>query len=173
MTATTRQPLALFQAERGRFLEARGADPDAVAVVFALDRNALDVVTAMETAALRPLGLTHAGFVLLMTLWVSGPQETRQLARVLRVSRPSIVSAVDTLERNGHVTRASSEEDRRLVLVSLTPEGRRLVERAQTAWHRCERKVAGVLTPSEQRTFARLAHRLGDVVRHGALEDGV
>jgi DNA-binding MarR family transcriptional regulator len=168
----TRQPLSIFEDDLRRFLRERGSDTDAVAVVFSLDRNALDVISAMEAAALRPLGLTHAGFVLLMTLWVTGPREMRDLAKVLRVSRPSIVSAVDTLERNGHVRRTSDDADRRLVRAELTEDGRALVERAQRAWHRGERKVASALTKAEQREFARLARRLGDAVRGGIEGEG-
>ena len=173
MNATTRQPFDAFERDLGQFLRRQGSDPDAIAVVYSLDRNALDVITAMETAALRPLGLTHAGFVLLMTLWITGPQETRHLARVLRVSRPSIVSAVDTLERKGHVRRLSDAEDRRLVRVELTGDGLALVREAQRAWHRCERRVAGALTKAEQREFARLARKLGAAVREGVMEGAI
>lgn len=173
MNQAARQPLERFERDLARFLREQGSDADAVAVVFSLDRNALDVITAMETAALRPLGLTHAGFVLLMTLWITGPRETRELADVLRVSRPSIVSAVDTLERKGHVRRLSDSGDRRLVRVELTADGLALVGEAQRAWHRCERRVAGALTKAEQREFARLARKLGAAVRDGVIEGAI
>lgn len=173
MNRTARQPLDVFEGNLRDFLREQGSDPDAVSVVFSLDRNALDVITAMETAALRPLGLTHAGFVLLMTLWITGPRETRDLADVLRVSRPSIVSAVDTLERKGQVRRLSDSDDRRLVRVELTDDGLALVREAQRAWHRCERRVASALTKPEQREFARLARKLGGAVRTGTLEGAI
>lgn len=173
MNEPASQPLDAFERDLRRFLREQGSDPDAVSVVFSLDRNALDVITAMETAALRPLGLTHAGFVLLMTLWITGPRETRELAEVLRVSRPSIVSAVDTLERKGHVRRSSHATDRRLVRVALTNDGMALVREAQRAWHRCERRVAAALTKAEQREFARLARKLGATVREGLLEGAI
>lgn len=173
MNRTARQPLDVFEGDLRGFLRERGADLDAATVVFSLDRNALDVITAMEAAALRPLGLTHAGFVLLMTLWITGARETRELAGVLRVSRPSIVSAVDTLERKGHVRRLSDSDDRRLVRVELTADGLALIRDAQRAWHRCERRVAAALTKAEQREFARLARKLGAAVREGVIDGAI
>ena len=141
------------------FLAPRGADLDAVAAVFNLYRCGTDVIAAMEGETLRPLGLTHAGFVLLMTLWISGPCETRHLATAQQVSKPAIVSAVDTLVRAGLVRRVRGDADRRLVSVELTPDGRRMVARAWRAWHDHEKRIAGALTASERRTLARLLRK--------------
>ena len=165
--ALTTQAQPTFERRLRSFLEARGSDLDAMSAMFLLFRANTDTVAAMETVALRPLGLTHAGFVLLMTLWTMGPQETRQLARVQRVSRPSIVSSVDTLERAGLVRRIRSTVDRRLVTVELTGAGEATIRRAQQDWHDCERQIAGVLTQDEQRVFADLLRRLMAAAQEG------
>src|SRR5262249_8646015 len=125
----------------------------------------------MEAAALRPRGLSHAGFALLMTLWVSGPREVRTLARIHHLSKPSIVSAIGTLERSGLVRRQRASEDRRLGRGLLPPAGRRLIDRAQTALHRCERLLTDGLAPAEQRQLADWLRRIGDVARSGALAE--
>jgi DNA-binding MarR family transcriptional regulator len=156
----TAQALAPFEAHLRTFLAVRGTDPDAMSAMFLLFRANTDTIAAMEAASLRPLGLTHAGFVLLMSLWTMGPQETRQLARIQRVSRPSIVSSVDTMERAGLVRRVRSAVDRRLVSVELTQEGAQMVERAQRAWHLCEQQIARVLTPAEQLALANILRKL-------------
>ncbi|MEX2247920.1 MAG: MarR family winged helix-turn-helix transcriptional regulator [Dehalococcoidia bacterium] len=142
------------------FMRARGHDLDAQAVVFQIDRVSMDILAAMETEALRPLGLSRAGFVLLMTLLIAGPRETRELARIQRVSRPAIVSCVDTLERNGLVRRRRMGQDRRLVSVAITKAGRSLAEQAIKAWHACEQAVASVLTVEEQRMLADLLRKV-------------
>lgn len=147
-----------------------GDDLDAQGVNFNLVRTGTDVLSAMEVEALRPLGLTHAGFLILMTLWITGPRETRELARLQQVSRPAIVSAVDTLAKSKLVERVRSREDRRLVSVHLTRAGTRLVGRAHERWHREERRTAAVLTPAEQRTLARLLRKLRTAVRRNDLE---
>jgi MarR family 2-MHQ and catechol resistance regulon transcriptional repressor len=159
--AVSRQPAPDENEQRlTAFLAKRGADIDAHGAMFLLYRTHTDTAAAMEAAALRPLGLTHAGFLLMMTLWTSGPQETRALAEILRVSKPSIVSSVDTLERMELVRRVRSDVDRRLVTVTLTRSGTRLIERASDRWQASVREMASVLTQAEQRTLARLLRKV-------------
>jgi len=137
-------PLPPYEQELRAFLPPLGVDLDAQAVVFQLYRTSTDVIAALEAKALRPLGLSHTGFALLVTIWVGGPQEVRGLARKHRLSKPSITSAIGTLERAGLVTRERSGDDRRLVSVALTAQGRRLVRKAEAALHRCERALSSV-----------------------------
>jgi len=160
-----RQQAQTYESHLRSFFGPRGVDLDAQAVAFNLFRAQADVFSTIESVVLRPLGLTHAGFVLLMSLWTMGPLETRVLARVLGVSRPAVVSAVDTLERGGHVQRVRSKVDRRLVIIELTAAGRRLVERAQRSAHESERTLTGTLTRQEQRTLARLLRKLSEAAR--------
>ena len=160
-----RIPIPPFERELREFLQPRGVDLDAQAVMFQLYRTSTDAVAATEAAALRALGLSHAGYVLLMTLWISGPREVRDLAQAQRVSKPAIVSCVHTLERGQLVRRVRSDTDRRLVSVELTRGGRALVERAQVALHRCERALTRDLTVSEKRKLAELLRRIGHTAR--------
>ena len=161
-------PLPPYEQELRAFLAPLGVDLDAQAVVFQLYRTSTDVIAALEAKALRPLGLSHTGFALLVTIWVGGPQEVRGLARKHRLSKPSITSAIGTLERMGLVARERSTEDRRLVSVALTAQGRRLVRRAQAALHRCERALTAGLTKAERRQIAAWLRRVGDAARNGA-----
>ena len=157
-----------YEQELRAFLAPLGVDLDAQAVVFQLYRTSTDVIAALEAKALRPLGLSHTGFALLVTIWVGGPQEVRSLARKHRLSKPSITSAIGTLERVRLVARERSTEDRRLVSVALTAQGRRLVRRAEAALHRCERALTAGLTKAERRQMAGWLRRVGDAARNGA-----
>jgi len=157
-----------YEQELRAFLAPLGVDLDAQAVVFQLYRTSTDVIAALEAKALRPLGLSHTGFALLVTIWVGGPQEVRGLARKHRLSKPSITSAIGTLERAGLVLRERSGDDRRLVSVALTAQGRRLVRKAQAALHRCERALTAGLTKAERRQMAGWLRRVGDAARNGA-----
>ena len=161
-------PLPPYEQELRAFLAPLGVDLDAQAVVFQLYRTSTDVIATLEAKALRPLGLSHTGFALLVTIWVGGPQEVRGLARKHRLSKPSITSAIGTLERAGLVVRERSDDDRRLVSVALTAQGRRLVRRAQAALHRCERALTAGLTKAERRQMAAWLRRVGDAARNGA-----
>jgi DNA-binding MarR family transcriptional regulator len=156
----TRQGLLPYEQHIQAFLGRTGTDLDAQAAVFNLDHAAMDVIATMEGLALRPYDLSHAGFVLLMTLWITGPRETRALAAVLRVTRGAIVGSVNTLERRGLVRRIRSKVDRRLVTVELTDSGLDLITRVQKDWHALEVEVTGGLTLEEQRTLAGLCRKM-------------
>jgi DNA-binding MarR family transcriptional regulator len=159
------QEVPLFERQMQAFLGGRGTQIDAQAVVFNLDHGATEVITTLEGLALRPHELTHAGFVLLMTLWITGPRETRELASVLRVTKGAIVGAVNTLERRCLVSRERSLIDKRLVTVKLTDDGRELIARVQKDWRALEVEVTSDLTASEKQTLAQLCRRMSDSAR--------
>lgn len=154
-----------FERRVSEFLAAQGTDPDSQAVVFNLDHGGIDVMTTLESLALRPHGLTKAGFTILMSIWITGPRETRELAAALRLTKGAIVGSVQTLERRGLVTRKRSEDDRRFVTVDLTDEGRDLVARAQKDWRKLEEAVTADLTISEKRVFAALCRKVAHRAR--------
>src|SRR5262245_37070717 len=110
--------------------EVRGDIPDIDLAVFramfGLSRATSRLVADFESAGQRPHGVTWAGFRLLFCLQVSGPLQTNELARLLFLTRPTVSSVVNTLERRGLVRRERLAHDRRLVEMQLTPAGRRL-----------------------------------------------
>jgi DNA-binding MarR family transcriptional regulator len=158
-------PPSMVEERMREFFGPRGVDLEAQDVAFSLFRTQVDYFSAIERAALRPLGLTHASFTLMMLLWMFGPQEPRRLAAGLGVSRPAVVSVANTLEGRRLVRRVRSEIDRRLVTVELTRAGQRLVEKGQTAAHRDERRLAAALTKHEQRLLAGLLKKLDVAAR--------
>jgi len=160
------QDILPFEQHMQAFLAKSGTNLDAQAAVFNLDHAAMDVIATMEGLALRPHDLSHAGFVVLMTIWITGPRETRELAAVLRVTRGAIVGSVNTLERRGLVRRIRSKIDRRLVTVELTDAGLDLVTRAQKDWRELEVKVTNGLTVAEQRTLAGLCRKMAAAARN-------
>lgn len=59
------------------------------------------------------------------------PYSLTDLAEHQAVSLPTISSTVTTLEERGWVTRTRSTEDRRVVMIDLTEEGRRVLKYIQ------------------------------------------
>ncbi|WP_189314409.1 MarR family winged helix-turn-helix transcriptional regulator [Streptomyces brasiliensis] len=110
----------------------------------------------------RRLGWSWAGFRLMNLLWVAGPLEARHLTRLSGASRAATSAVLNTLERDGLISRDRSESDRRQVLVSLTEEGSsRLMEGLRAQAER-DRAWFAVLTPEEQQQLGRLLMRLAD-----------
>jgi DNA-binding MarR family transcriptional regulator len=70
---------------------------------------------------------------LLSVLVFAGPQPVTKLAELEQVSAPAITKMVTAMESAGLTQRERSETDRRVVLVSATPAGKRLLERGRAA----------------------------------------
>jgi len=77
--------------------------------------------------ALRPHGLTHGQFSLLVAL-------SRPVAAMLAMDRTTLTANVKPLERRGLVTVAASKDDRRNRVLMLTAAGHKLIEAALPAW---------------------------------------
>lgn len=120
-------------AETERAAESRIAglalDIESMHVVSNLFRAANAVRNHMERNVLAPADLTWTAFVVLWVTWIWGSAETRVIAEETGVSKATLSGVLTTLEKRGLVQRTRSEADGRLVLVELTPRGKRLITR--------------------------------------------
>ncbi len=128
-------PFDPIEAARAQWVEhGWGEAADGMAAVTSLMR-AHQIALARVESALRPLGVSFARYEVLMLLLFSrrGSLPMRTIGSRLQVHPTSVTNAVDRLARAALVTRSPSAEDRRAVLVALTPEGRALAEKATAA----------------------------------------
>lgn len=148
----------LLPAER-KALERLGdlpLDLRAMAAVANLFRASVAVRRRMEAEVLAADRLSWTAFVVLWVLWVWGELESRDLAAAVGISRPTATGVVSTLEGRRLVRRRRGDGDRRLVLVSLTPSGRRAIERLFPRFNREEAAVTAHLTAAQQEDLAGL-----------------
>lgn len=80
------------------------------------------------------------------------------LMNELLVSSGTMTNRIDRLEREGLVSRSPAPDDRRAVLVSLTPTGKERVDEALISLLACERQILSALDPGRAET-------LGDLLR--------
>jgi DNA-binding MarR family transcriptional regulator len=90
---------------------------------------------------------------LLSVLVFAGPQPVTKLAVLEQVSAPAISKMVSALESAGLAKRSHSETDRRVVLVSATPAGKRLLERGRAARVRVIAALLADVTEAELQTL--------------------
>ena len=136
-------------------------DPHALAAVSNVFRVANAVRLHMERQVLGADGISWTGFVVLWVLWVWGEQEARHLAAVCGVSSATLTGVVGTLEGRGLVARRRHAVDGRLVIVKLTPAGRRMIRRLFPRFNEHEALVVSRLGTDEQ---DQLAHLLREVL---------
>jgi DNA-binding MarR family transcriptional regulator len=146
---------------RQRFLEVGGdVDPRAMVAILSIVRLANRITADLENSVYRGYGVSYAGFRVLFTVWLYGPLEPKRIAVLGSVSRASISSALNTLERDGFVSRSRVSSDRRLVTVDLTAQGRRLMMKSVVEHNRRERQWAAALSRAEQEQLIELLHAL-------------
>jgi DNA-binding MarR family transcriptional regulator len=105
-----------------------GSSESANATVIALVRTA-DALMAASNALMASYGLSAAGRQALAILeGAAGPLSPTEISQRMFTTTASTTSLLDTLEQGGYVTRARHPDDRRKVLVTLTPVGRDLVD---------------------------------------------
>jgi DNA-binding MarR family transcriptional regulator len=79
---------------------------------------------------LEKLGLTYPQYVALISLWQEDGQTVKGLSEKLFLEPSTMTPMLKRLEAMGHVRRERDTEDERSVRVSLTAEGRALMEKA-------------------------------------------
>lgn len=68
-------------------------------------------------------GLTHAQWMPLLRLRLTGESTVADMARWLQVDAGATTRLIDRLEKKGLCRRSRSTEDRRVVHIAITPEG--------------------------------------------------
>jgi len=87
-------------------------------------------VEAYSTRNISQFEMAPTDFGVLEALLHKGPLTVKQLGEKVLLTSGSMTIAVDRLERRGLVVRSNDARDRRARIISLTPEGHELIERA-------------------------------------------
>ena len=111
-------------------------------------------------AHLHSCGQSPAQLHVLGVLREVAPITVSHLASRLGISPPSASAIVDRMVDGGLVARERSEDDRRIVSVSLTPAGEAALKEAVGGRRGWLERVLGRLDPTELSDTVRVLHRL-------------
>jgi MarR family 2-MHQ and catechol resistance regulon transcriptional repressor len=106
-------------------------------------------------------GLTHGQFGVLEALIHLGPMSQRELGAKLLRSGSNVTMVLDNLERRGLVRRTRRKDDRRAIEVTLTADGRRLINDLFPKHARRITRLFGVLSSRDQQRLGTLCKTLG------------
>lgn len=127
-------------------------DTDPMALIGRMIR--LSAVLAREMAkTFDRHGLTSASFDVLATLLRSGAPHAlspNQLLATMMVTSGTMTNRIDQLVKEGLVVRVKSPSDKRSVLISLTPKGKRIIDAAVTDHVQTQARLVGVIDPPTQ-----------------------
>jgi len=106
-------------------------------------------------------GLSISQFAVLEALFHLGPLRQNQIgAKTLR-SPGNLTLVIDNLEKARLVTRARAADDRRAIVVTLTPKGKKKIAGILPAHLAAISEQMSVLTPEEQQQLGALCKKLG------------
>ena len=106
--------------------------------------------------------LTQLQYIILSALEEMGPIDQITLGGCTALDRNTVAVVVRKLEERGLVTRRRKPEDRRSMLVSLTAEGERLRNSAESAVVGAQEEILASLNDEEREQLCRLLHRIAD-----------
>ena len=121
-----------------------------------------DMVFSAEAGFLAQHGISQGRFTVLMLLNCCSeePCTPANLAARAGVTRAAMTGLVDTLERDGIVTREPDPTDRRSILVRLTPAGVALLEKMLPDYFACVAAIMQPLRPPERKQLVALLEKL-------------
>ena len=129
--------------------------------LYAAARN----VTGLYTPWLKPLGLTYTQYIVFLVLWEKDEMSVTEIGEKLMLDNGTLSPLLKKMEKAGYVERRRSREDERVVVITLTEEGRALQEKAKDV----PANVAGCIDlPAEKaQTLYALLYELLDNQKKG------
>ena len=124
--------------------------------LYAAARN----VTGLYTPYLKELGLTYTQYIVFLVLWEKDCITVGEICEKLMLDNGTVSPLLKKMEQAGYITRTRSSEDDRVVLISLTKEGKDLQKKAKDV----PAKVAGCvdLPPEKAKMLYTLLYELLD-----------
>ena len=132
-------------------------------------KEASSALRAAMEEVLRPLGMSVTHYSCLELLAQRPGLSNSELARGAFVTRQSMNVLLQTLEREGYVTRPAEAPVGKVLPTRLTPRGRRSLEKATVAVRSVEVRMLAGMTETEQsgafRILQSMIHSLRDGTR--------
>jgi len=95
--------------------------------LYAAARN----VTGLYTPWLKPFGLTYTQYIVFLVLWEKDEVSVTEIGQRLMLDNGTLSPLLKKMEKAGYIERHRSREDDRVVLITLTEQGRSLQEKVK------------------------------------------
>ena len=115
-------------------------------------------VTSLYTPYFKELDLTYTQYIIFLVLWEQDGISVSQLGEKLYLDSGTLTPLLKKMETKGWIRRTRSEEDERVVMITLTKKGKELEKQAE----KIPEKVGACipLKPEEARELYRLLYQI-------------
>ena len=88
-------------------------------------------VTSLYTPWLKELGITYTQYITFLVLWEKDGITVGEICERLMLDNGTVSPLLKKMEKAGYITRSRSTEDDRVVVITLTEQGREMQEKAK------------------------------------------
>ena len=88
-------------------------------------------IVNLYTPHLKPLGITYTQYIMFLVLWEEEEITVGELCKRLMLDTGTVTPMLKNTEKQGLIKKTRSKDDERVVIVTLTEEGRALYEKAK------------------------------------------
>ncbi|MCR4767150.1 MAG: MarR family transcriptional regulator [Saccharofermentans sp.] len=89
-------------------------------------------ITGLYTPYLKPLGITYTQYIMFLVLWEKDGITVGELCKRLRLDTGTVTPMLKNTEKQGLIKRTRSSDDERVVVISLTEDGKALYKKAKS-----------------------------------------
>lgn len=119
-------------------------------------RRLQQIAVAIFLQETEATGVTPVQYAALQTVANAPGTDQRTLARSIGFDTSTIAGVVDRLEARGLLLRSASPDDRRVRLLSLTPEGLALLDAVTPGMQRAQQRMLEPLPKEQRAEFMRM-----------------
>lgn len=95
--------------------------------LYAASRNIINLYTPV----LKKLGITYTQYLVFLVLWEEDKIPVGDICQKLMLDSGTLSPLLKKMQKSGYIERTRSEIDDRVVVISLTEEGKDMMERAK------------------------------------------
>ena len=115
-------------------------------------------IVSLYTPHLKPLGITYTQYIMFLVLWEQDGITVGELCKRLMLDTGTVTPMLKNTEKQGLIRRERSVEDERVVVITLTDEGKALYMKARDIPSRIGSCVK--LTKSEAAALYKTLYKL-------------
>jgi MarR family transcriptional regulator, lower aerobic nicotinate degradation pathway regulator len=131
-----------------------------------LFRRMQQVAVAIFTEECAQFDLTCLQFSTLARIRERPGIDVTRLSEIIEFDRSTLGGVVERLEMKGYILRRGTTEDKRIKLLEVTRQGRKLLDEIQPAVERAQSRVLSGLSVGEQKILLKLLTRLVELNAH-------
>lgn len=127
-----------------------------------LVRRTQQISTALFAEECAGHDLTAVQYAALVAIGLHPQIEAARISRLISFDRSTLGDVLERIEAKGLVLRTASAVDRRVKLLSLSPEGKKLIADVESAILRVQERLLEPLNAKERKTLVNLLSKLVD-----------